>query len=33
MGVANASNPSYAEGLDAGFAAIPFFSWETTSER
>ena len=28
MGVANASKPSYAEGLDAGFPAIPFFSWE-----
>jgi hypothetical protein len=29
MGVANASKPSYAEGLDAGFPAIPFFSWDT----
>jgi protocatechuate 4,5-dioxygenase, beta chain len=29
MGVANASRPSYAEGLDASFPAIPFFSWET----
>ncbi len=28
MGVANSSKPSYAEGLDAGFPAIPFFSWE-----
>jgi hypothetical protein len=28
MGVANAATPSYAEGLDAGFPAIPFFSWE-----
>jgi len=28
MGVANASKPSYAEGLDAGFPAIPFFSWD-----
>jgi len=30
MGVANASKPSYAEGLDAGFPAIPFFSWDAT---
>ena len=28
MGVANASKPAYAEGLDAGFPAIPFFSWD-----
>jgi protocatechuate 4,5-dioxygenase beta chain len=28
MGVANSSAPSYAEGLDAGFPAIPFFSWD-----
>ena len=28
MGVANSSKPSYAEGLDAGFPAIPFFSWD-----
>jgi len=28
MGVANARKPSYAEGLDAGFPAIPFFSWD-----
>ena len=28
MGVANASKPSYAEGLDAGFPAIPFFRWD-----
>lgn len=28
MGLANASKPSHAEGLDAGFPAIPFFSWE-----
>jgi protocatechuate 4,5-dioxygenase beta chain len=28
MGVANATKPSYAEGLDAGFPAIPFFSWD-----
>ena len=27
MGVANAGKPSFAEGLDAGFPAIPFFSW------
>lgn len=30
MGVANASKPSYAEGLDAGFPAIPFFSWDAS---
>jgi protocatechuate 4,5-dioxygenase, beta chain len=29
MGAANASKPSFAEGLDAGFPAIPFFSWDT----
>jgi protocatechuate 4,5-dioxygenase beta chain len=28
MGVANATKPSHAEGLDAGFPAIPFFSWD-----
>jgi protocatechuate 4,5-dioxygenase beta chain len=28
MGIANAMKPSYAEGLDAGFPAIPFFSWD-----
>jgi len=28
MGVAQGSAPSYAEGLDAGFPAVPFFSWE-----
>ena len=28
MGLANLAKPSYAEGLDAGFPAIPFFSWE-----
>jgi protocatechuate 4,5-dioxygenase beta chain len=28
MGVANGSKASYAEGLDAGFPAIPFFSWD-----
>jgi protocatechuate 4,5-dioxygenase beta chain len=31
MGVANASKPSYAEGLDAGFPAIPFFSWDQSA--
>jgi protocatechuate 4,5-dioxygenase beta chain len=31
MGVANDSKPSYAEGLDAGFPAVPFFSWEKQS--
>jgi len=25
MGLANSAKPSYAEGLDAGFPAIPFF--------
>jgi hypothetical protein len=29
MGVANSSKPTYAEGLDAGFPAIPFFSWDS----
>ena len=28
MAVANSTRPSYAEELDAGFPAIPFFSWE-----
>jgi len=28
MGVAKSAKPSYAEGLDAGFPAIPFFSWD-----
>ncbi len=28
MGVAKSTKPSYAEGLDAGFPAIPFFSWD-----
>jgi len=28
MGVAQGSAPTYAEGLDAGFPAVPFFSWE-----
>ncbi|OGQ77603.1 MAG: hypothetical protein A3F90_08560 [Deltaproteobacteria bacterium RIFCSPLOWO2_12_FULL_60_19] len=28
MGVANAARPSHAEGLDVGFPAIPFFSWD-----
>jgi protocatechuate 4,5-dioxygenase beta chain len=28
MGLANSAKPSYAEGLDAGFPAIPFFSWD-----
>jgi protocatechuate 4,5-dioxygenase, beta chain len=32
MGVANARRPSYAEGCDAGFPAVPFFSWETKEE-
>jgi protocatechuate 4,5-dioxygenase beta chain len=33
MGVAKAAKPSYAEGLDAGFPAIPFFSWEAKEGR
>jgi protocatechuate 4,5-dioxygenase beta chain len=28
MGVANSARPSHAEGLDVGFPAIPFFSWD-----
>jgi hypothetical protein len=28
MGVANAKRPAYAEGLDAGWPAIPFFRYE-----
>jgi protocatechuate 4,5-dioxygenase beta chain len=28
MGVAKAAPPSHAEGLDAGFPAVPFFSWD-----
>jgi protocatechuate 4,5-dioxygenase beta chain len=28
MGLASSAKPSYAEGLDAGFPAIPFFSWD-----
>ncbi|HEY1268691.1 MAG TPA: extradiol ring-cleavage dioxygenase [Candidatus Binatia bacterium] len=28
MGVANAKKPAYAEGLDAGWPAIPFFRYE-----
>jgi hypothetical protein len=31
MGIANNRKPSYAEGLDAGFPAIPFFSWDQPS--
>ena len=31
MGVANSTKPSYAEGLDAGFPAIPFFSWDRSA--
>jgi protocatechuate 4,5-dioxygenase beta chain len=30
MGLAKAARPSYAEGLDAGFPAVPFFSWDVT---
>jgi protocatechuate 4,5-dioxygenase beta chain len=32
MGLANSAKPSYAEGLDAGFPAIPFFSWDQQSK-
>ncbi|MGZ9262644.1 MAG: DODA-type extradiol aromatic ring-opening family dioxygenase [Candidatus Binatia bacterium] len=32
MGLANLAKPSYAEGLDAGFPAIPFFSWDQQSK-
>jgi hypothetical protein len=28
MGVANAKKSAYAEGLDAGWPAIPFFRYE-----
>jgi len=28
MGVANATPPSHAEALDAGFPAVSFFSWD-----
>jgi len=30
MGVAKAAPASYAEGLDAGFPAVPFFAWESS---
>ncbi len=32
MGVANRARPTHAEGLDAGFPAVPFFSWESKTE-
>lgn len=32
MGVANRARPSHAEGLDAGFPAVPFFAWESNTE-
>jgi len=28
MGLANATRASHAEGVDAGFPAVPFFSWD-----
>ena len=28
MGIANAARASHAEGVDAGFPAVPFFSWD-----
>ena len=33
MGIANANKPSYAEGLDAGFPAIPFFNWDEAAAK
>ncbi len=33
MGVANGTRPSHAEGMDAGFPAVPFFSWEEMGAR
>jgi len=32
MGLANLTKPSYAEALDAGFPAIPFFSWDQQAQ-
>jgi protocatechuate 4,5-dioxygenase beta chain len=32
MGVASNSKPSHAEGLDAGFPAVPFFSWDSAQQ-
>ena len=32
MGIANGLRPSFAEGLDAGWPAIPFFAWEPLAE-
>lgn len=32
-GISNSTKPSYAEGLDAGFPAIPFFSWNKETEH
>ena len=28
MGMAKGTSPAHAEGLDAGFPAVPFFAWE-----
>jgi protocatechuate 4,5-dioxygenase beta chain len=33
MGVANGTRPSHAEGMDVGFPAVPFFSWEEKEDR
>jgi hypothetical protein len=33
MGVANGTRPSHAEGMDSGFPAVPFFSWEEKEAR
>ncbi|MBI3001603.1 MAG: extradiol ring-cleavage dioxygenase [Deltaproteobacteria bacterium] len=30
MGLANATRASHAEGVDAGFPAVPFFSWDAS---
>lgn len=32
MGVADRERPTYAEGLDAGFPAVPFFAWDEKRE-
>lgn len=32
MGLANAGQPVHAEGVDAGFPAVPFFAWEPVAE-
>ncbi len=32
MGVAGGASPTHAEGLDAGFPAVPFFAWKRKEE-